>query len=165
MLILLEFSIRVFPAFSKGLLVVMIGFVLLAHGRLGYEFVNVLKSILGPVENIQAISFEAEKDLETQTLEIERLIKSTDTGAGVVLVTDLFGGTPSNLAISFLSLQNVEVIAGMSLPMLLKLVSCRQMSLKDAVSKAKEAAQQSIQVPSSILRAETILCHAVAPVA
>jgi PTS system mannose-specific IIA component len=143
----------------------MIGFVLLAHGRLGYEFLNVLQSIVGPVDNIQAISFEAKKDLEAQTLEIEQLIKSVDTGSGVILVTDLFGGTPSNLAISFLSLQNVEVIAGMSLPMLLKLVSCRQMNLKDATSKAKQAAQQSIHVPSSILHTETAVGPTIAPVA
>jgi PTS system mannose-specific IIA component len=143
----------------------MIGLVLLAHGRLGDEFLNVLQTIVGPLENIATVSFEAEKDLEAQTLKIEEKIKSVDGGQGVILVTDLFGGTPSNLAISFLSLQNVEVIAGMSLPMLLKLTSCRGLSLKEAVSKAKESAQQSIHVPSSILRTEASLGPTIAPVA
>jgi mannose PTS system EIIA component len=145
----------------------MFGLIILAHGRLGEEFLNVLQDMVGSLDYVKAINFHDTNDitLADQTVYIENLIKSVNTGDGVILVTDLFGGTPSNLAISFLSMPNVEVIAGLSLPMLLKLTSCRNLPIKEAVAKAKEAAQQSVHVPSSILRTEPFLGPAIAPVA
>lgn len=130
----------------------MIGMVLVTHGRLAEEFIAATEHVVGAQQNIQAVCIGPDDDMEQRRLEILDAVKSVDVGDGVVLLTDMFGGTPSNLAISIMEKGKVEVIAGINLPMLIKLASVRPtMSLEDAVDAAKEAGLKYINVASQIL--------------
>lgn len=130
----------------------MIGMVLVTHGRLAEEFIAATEHVVGAQQNIQAVCIGPDDDMEQRRVEIMDAVKTVDTGDGVVLLTDMFGGTPSNLAISIMEKGKVEVIAGINLPMLIKLASVRQsMSLADAVDAAKEAGLKYINVASQIL--------------
>lgn len=130
----------------------MIGMVLVTHGRLAEEFIAATEHVVGAQQNIQAVCIGPDDDMEQRRLEILDAVKTVDAGDGVVLLTDMFGGTPSNLAISIMEKGKVEVIAGINLPMLIKLASVRQaMSLEDAVDAAKEAGLKYINVASQIL--------------
>ena len=130
----------------------MIGMVLVTHGRLAEEFIAATEHVVGAQQNIQAICIGPDDDMEQRRLEILEAVKTVDTGDGVVLLTDMFGGTPSNLAISIMEKGKVEVIAGINLPMLIKLASGRQsVSLDDAVEAAREAGLKYINVASQIL--------------
>ena len=130
----------------------MIGMVLVTHGRLAAEFVATLEHIVGPQRNIAAVCIGPEDDMEKRRQDILRTAGEVDTGEGVVVLTDMFGGTPSNLAISIMDKARIEVIAGINLPMLIKLASLRQTeTLANAVRGAQEAGRKYINVASQLL--------------
>ena len=130
----------------------MIGMVLVTHGRLAVEFIAALEHVVGPQQRIAAVCIGAEDDMEQRRRDILDSVARVEEGDGVVLLTDMFGGTPSNLAISVLDRANVEVIAGVNLPMLIKLASVRSSSkLAVAVLQAKEAGRKYINVASQLL--------------
>jgi PTS system mannose-specific IIA component len=130
----------------------MIGMVLVTHGRLAAEFISALEHVVGRQAQIAAVCIGPEDDMERRRQDILRCVGEVDTGEGVVLLTDMFGGTPSNLAISVMDRGKIEVIAGVNLPMLIKLASLRQgESLADAVRGAQEAGRKYINVASQLL--------------
>jgi PTS system mannose-specific IIA component len=130
----------------------MIGLVLVTHGRLAEEFVVAMVHVVGPQERIATISIGPDDDMETRRADIAAAIAAVDAGRGVIVLTDLFGGTPSNLAISLMERGRVEVIAGMNLPMLIRLGSARKsMKVVDAVAAAREAGRKYISVASEVL--------------
>lgn len=130
----------------------MIGLVLVTHGRLAAEFVAAMEHVVGPQAQCQAICIEANDDMEERRADIARAAAEVDKGAGVILLTDMFGGTPSNLAISLLGRPNLEVIAGVNLPMLIKLASVRKAkTVGEAVDLAQEAGRKYISVASRLL--------------
>ena len=130
----------------------MIGLVLVTHGGLATEFVTAMEHVVGPQERIAAICIGPEDDMETRRGEIAEAIGAVDDGSGVIILTDLFGGTPSNLAISLMKDARTEVIAGVNLPMLIRLDGARKtMSVKDAVAAAREAGRKYISVASEVL--------------
>jgi PTS system mannose-specific IIA component len=130
----------------------MIGMVLVTHGRLAAEFVAALEHVVGPQRNIAAVCIGPEDDMERRRQDILRAIAEVDAGQGVVLLTDMFGGTPSNLAISVMDKSKVEVIAGINLPMLIKLAGLRETeTLAAAVRGAQEAGRKYINVASQLL--------------
>ena len=130
----------------------MIGMVLVTHGRLAAEFIAALEHVVGPQSNIAAVCIGPEDDMERRRQDILRAISEVDAGKGVVLLTDMFGGTPSNLAISVMDKAKVEVIAGVNLPMLIKLASLRESEgLAAAVRGAQEAGRKYINVASQLL--------------
>ncbi|HXM84936.1 MAG TPA: PTS sugar transporter subunit IIA [Stellaceae bacterium] len=130
----------------------MIGMVLVTHGRLAAEFISALEHVVGPQRNIAAVCIGPEDDMERRRQDILRSVEEVNAGNGVVLLTDMFGGTPSNLAISIMDKAKVEVIAGVNLPMLIKLASLRQTeSLAEAVRGAQEAGRKYINVASQLL--------------
>ena len=130
----------------------MIGMVLVTHGRLAAEFVAALEHVVGPQRNIAAVCIGPEDDMEKRRQDILRCVSEVDAGSGVVLLTDMFGGTPSNLAISVMDKAKIEVIAGINLPMLIKLASLRQTeTLANAVRGAQEAGRKYINVASQLL--------------
>ncbi len=131
----------------------MIGMVLVTHGQLAREFVAALEHVVGPQQNIVTVCIGPEDDMEQHRNELLQGIREVDKGRGVVLMTDMFGGTPSNLAISVMSDARVEVIAGVNLPMLIKFSSVRESeSLADAVASAQEAGRKYINVASRLLK-------------
>jgi mannose PTS system EIIA component len=130
----------------------MIGLVIVTHGRLAEAFVAALEHVVGRQEQIGTICIEADDDIERRREEIVEAISAVDTGQGVVILTDMFGGTPSNLAISTLDRKGLEVIAGINLPMLIKLASIRgQEPLDRAVAAAQDAGRKYINVASQLL--------------
>ena len=130
----------------------MIGLVLVTHGRLAVEFVSALEHVVGPQRNVAAVCIGPEDDMEVRRKEILDAVARVDDGGGVVVLTDMFGGTPSNLAISIIDKARIEVIAGMNLPMLIKLASVRNTEkLEDAVISAREAGRKYINVASQLL--------------
>ena len=134
----------------------MIGVVLVTHGRLADEFVAAIRHIVGDQENMTAISIGPDDDMKQRRADIVEAVAGVDTGSGVIILTDMFGGTPSNLAISVMSPGKVEVIAGVNLPMLVRLASVRQhATVEEAVAAAQEAARRYINVASSLLKTES----------
>ncbi len=130
----------------------MIGLVLVTHGRLAEEFVSAAEHVVGPQENLRAICIGPDDDMEKRREDIVQGVKAVDTGDGVIVLTDMFGGTPSNLSISILDKGKVEVIAGINLPMLIRLASVRDgSSLADAVEQAQEAGRKYISIASHVL--------------
>ena len=130
----------------------MIGLVLVTHGQLAKEFVAALEHVVGPQNNIATVCIGPDDDMDKHCEEILKSIRDLDDGSGVVLMTDMFGGTPSNLAISFMDQANVEVVAGVNLPMLIKFVSVRDSeSLGTAVNSAQDSGRKYINVASSLL--------------
>ncbi|MEM7168726.1 MAG: PTS sugar transporter subunit IIA [Pseudomonadota bacterium] len=133
----------------------MIGMVLVTHGHLANEFMNALEHVVGPQEKVCTVCIGPDDDMEQRRQEIIDCVNETNDGDGVVLLTDMFGGTPSNLAISVIDKGPVEVIAGINLPMLIKLAGLRSgTSLGDAVAQAQEAGRKYINVASQLLAAE-----------
>ncbi len=129
----------------------MIGLVLVTHGRLALEFVDALELIVGPQSQVAAVCIGPEDDIEKRRKEIIDQVASVDDGDGVVLLTDMFGGTPSNLAISVLDQGRVEVVAGVNLPMLIKLASVRgEKSLNIVIAEAQRAGRKYINVASQL---------------
>jgi len=130
----------------------MIGLVLVTHGRLAAEFVTAMEHVVGPQKQVEAICIGPDDDMEGRRNDIAEAIGRADDGSGVIILTDLFGGTPSNLAISLMKSERVEVIAGVNLPMLIRLDGARKaMDVKSAVAAAREAGRKYISVASEIL--------------
>ena len=130
----------------------MIGVVLVTHGKLAVEFRAALEHVVGPQTHIETVSIGPDDDVERRRQDILDAVGGVSTGAGVILLTDMFGGTPSNLAISVMEPGKVEVIAGVNLPMLIKLASVRgEKSLADAVADAQDAGRKYINVASRVL--------------
>jgi len=130
----------------------MIGLVLVTHGRLADEFKSALEHVVGPQTRVETISIGPDDDIEQRRRDILDAIGRADDGAGVVVLTDMFGGTPSNLAISVMEGRLVEVIAGINLPMLVKLASVRsELGLAEAVEEARQAGKKYISVASQVL--------------
>lgn len=130
----------------------MIGLVIVTHGQLAVELRRAAEHVVGPQAQLETVCIGPDDDMERRRDEIRAGVKSVDSGSGVILLTDMFGGTPSNLAISMLKTGAVEVLAGVNLPMLIKLSEARQISdLNDAAQKAKDAGQRYIAIASEIL--------------
>lgn len=130
----------------------MIGLVLVTHGRLAEEFISAMQHVVGRQEQIKAVCIGPEDDMEMRRSEILTKVSEVDNGSGAIVLTDMFGGTPSNLAISIMDKAKVEIIAGINLPMLIKLASLRKdKSLKEAVEGAQEAGKKYINVASKLL--------------
>ena len=133
----------------------MIGLVIVTHGSLAVEFRAALEHVVGPQEAIQTICIGPDDDIERRRDDIRKAVEAVDSGTGVILLTDMFGGTPSNLAISMLREDKVEVLAGVNLPMLIKLAEARRTaSLSEAALKAKDAGKRYIAIASRILAGE-----------
>lgn len=132
----------------------MIGLVLVTHGQLAAEFVRAMEHVVGPQEAVEAICIGPEDDMEARRADIASAVAAVDQGRGVILLTDLFGGTPSNLAISLMEPGRIEVIAGVNLPMLIRLEGARKMmKVQAAVAAAREAGRKYISVASEVLGA------------
>ena len=133
----------------------MIGLVLVTHGNLAVEFVRAMEHVVGPQEAVECVCIGPDDDVEKRRAEIAGAIKKVEGGEGVIVLTDLFGGTPSNLAISLMEKGRVEVIAGVNLPILIRLAGVRgKMEVADAVFTAQEAGRNYITVASEFLGEE-----------
>jgi len=130
----------------------MIGLILVTHGKLAEEFVHAMEHVVGKQEAVATVCIGPEDDMERRRREIADAVKRVDSGEGAIILTDLFGGTPSNLAISLMKAGKLEVIAGINLPMLIRLAKARNcMSVGDAVVAAREAGRNYITVASEYL--------------
>ncbi len=132
----------------------MIGLIVVTHGNLAKEFVAALEHVVGPQQQIAPISIFPNDDMEERRNAILEAAKSVSSGDGVIILTDMFGGTPSNLSISVMESGSIEVIAGVNLPMLVKLGRIREeVSLADALKLAQDAGRKYIHVASLVLNA------------
>lgn len=130
----------------------MIGVVLVTHGQLATEFRRALEHVVGPQQAMTTVCIEANDDMEQRRDDIDQCVQEVDGGAGVMILTDLFGGTPSNMAISLMADRNVEVVAGINLPMLVKLAGIRAtMDLAQAAETVQETGRKYIHVASKVL--------------
>jgi len=130
----------------------MIGIVLVTHGNLADEFLSAMQHVVGPQAQIETACIGPNDDMNERREDILNKVNAVDTGEGVIVLTDMFGGTPSNLAISIMDRANVEVIAGINLPMLVKLSNLRKdKPLREAVDGAKEAGIKYITIASELL--------------
>ncbi|MFN4312075.1 MAG: PTS sugar transporter subunit IIA [Ferrovibrio sp.] len=134
----------------------MIGIVVVTHGRLAEEFIHATEHVVGPQKNMRAVCIGPDDDMEQRRKDILAAVAAVETGRGVIVLTDMFGGTPSNLAISIMDQAKVEVIAGVNLPMLIKLASVRaKADLSTAVNAGQEAGRKYINVASKLLAGES----------
>lgn len=130
----------------------MIGLVLVTHGHLASEFRAALEHVMGPQSQIEAITIGPDDDIEQRRQDIVNAVAAVNTSHGVVILTDMFGGTPSNLAISVMNAPDIEVVAGINLPMLVKLATVRsEVPLDEAVAQAQEAGRKYINIASRVL--------------
>jgi PTS system mannose-specific IIA component len=130
----------------------MIGLVLVTHGHLADEFRSALEHVVGPQKALETIPIGPEDDMDNRRHDIMDAVTRTDDGHGVIILTDMFGGTPSNLSISVMARGNTEVIAGMNLPMLIKLAGVRgENNMQKALAEASEAGRKYIYVASRVL--------------
>lgn len=130
----------------------MIGVVVVAHGKLAEALVAVTEHVVGKQSQMLAVGIEPEDDAQGARERILQALKSADSGDGVVILTDMFGGTPSNLAISVMESEGIEVIAGVNLPMMIKLASVRgKVPMQEAVTQAQDAARKYINVAGNLL--------------
>ncbi|MDQ0302257.1 PTS sugar transporter subunit IIA [Ancylobacter polymorphus] len=130
----------------------MIGLVLVTHGRLASEFRAALEHVMGKQSQIEAITIEPDDDIERRRQDIVDAVATVNTGGGVVILTDMFGGTPSNLAISVMTSPDIEVVAGINLPMLVKLATVRgEVPMEEAVVQAQDAGRKYINIASRVL--------------
>ncbi len=133
----------------------MIGIVLVTHGQLAEEFKHAVEHVVGPQERLETVSIGADDDMEQRRQDILAAVEKAGSGSGVIILTDMFGGTPSNLAISVMQPGSVEVVAGMNLPMLIKLTSVRRDdNLPAALEAAQVAGRKYINVASQVLAAK-----------
>jgi PTS system mannose-specific IIA component len=133
----------------------MIGLVIVTHGGLALEFRSALEHVVGPQTQLETVSIGPDDDMSVRRSQILDAVRRTNNGEGVIILTDMFGGTPSNLAISVMDEASVEVIAGINLPILVKLASVRgELDLADAVANAREAGRKYIKVASQELSGE-----------
>jgi PTS system mannose-specific IIA component len=131
----------------------MVGIVLVTHPNLGEEFIRSAELICGKLPFLTNVSIDTRKGVEVLREEIARAIKSVDSGKGVLILTDMFGGTPSNMSLAFLSENRVEVVTGLNLPMLIKISNCREgRSLQELAKNVKEAGQRNINLASEVLQ-------------
>lgn len=134
----------------------MIGLVIVAHGGLASEFRNALEHVVGRQDHLEVISIGPDDDMKQRRTDILNASRAVETGSGVIILTDMFGGTPSNLAISVIDELPVEVIAGINLPILVKLAALRKTTpLDEAVRTARDAARKYIKVASQELSGQT----------
>ena len=130
----------------------MIGLVVVAHGYLANELIRVMEHVVGPQENVETVCIGAEDDLDQRRSDIMSAVKNVNTEDGVVVATDMFGGTPCNLAISIMDNTKLEVIAGVNLPMLVKFACCRDTeNLEECVTKVQEAGKKYINIASRMI--------------
>ncbi|MGH6744203.1 PTS system mannose-specific IIA component [Novosphingobium sp. PhB57] len=130
----------------------MIGMILVTHGNLAEEFVHAMEHVVGDQSAVATVCIGPNDDMERRRSEIAEAITAVDSGEGVIILTDLFGGTPSNLAISLMQAGKVEVIAGINLPMLIRLAKARAcMSVRDAAAAARDAGRNYITIASEYL--------------
>jgi len=130
----------------------MIGLILVTHGKLAEEFVHAMQHVVGRQDDIATVCIGPNDDMERRRREIADAIKAVDSGKGVIVLTDLFGGTPSNLAISLMQAGKVEVIAGINLPMLIRLAGARKsLDVTAAVVAARDAGRNYITIASEFL--------------
>ncbi len=130
----------------------MIGLVLVTHGNLANEFISAMQHVVGPQERVCGVCIGPEDDMEMRREEILAKVREVDGGDGVILLTDMFGGTPSNLALSMMDRANVEILAGINLPMLIKIASLRkECDMKATVEGAQEAGKKYINIASQLL--------------
>ena len=130
----------------------MIGIVLVTHGRLAVEFRAALEHVVGPQTQIESVTIDPDDDVEHRRHDIIAAVKHVDTGDGVAILTDMFGGTPSNLAISVMGRPKVEVLAGVNLPMLVKLAKVREeYPLNEAGTAAQDAGRKYVTIASRVL--------------
>ena len=130
----------------------MIGLVLVTHGRLAAEFRSALEHVVGPQKQIEAVTIGPDDDVEQRRKDIIEAVKRVDSGEGVAILTDMFGGTPSNIALSFLGERRVEVVTGVNLPMLIKLATLRKSQPLDELARfIKEYGQRNISLASELL--------------
>ena len=130
----------------------MIGLVLVTHGNLANEFISAMQHVVGKQEQVAAVCIGPEDDMEMRRNESLEKVNEVDSGKGVVLLTDMFGGTPSNLALSVMDRANVEILAGINLPMLIKIASLRKDNdIKHTVEGAQEAGKKYINIASQLL--------------
>lgn len=133
----------------------MIGLILVTHGRLADMFVEAMEHVVGPQANVETVCIGPNDDMEVRRDEIAKAIEAVDSGEGAIILTDLFGGTPSNLAISLLDAGRVEVIAGINLPMLIRLAGARNvMPVTEAARVARDAGRSYITMASEFLSGE-----------
>lgn len=134
----------------------MIGLILVTHGRLAEEFVHAMQHVVGRQEAVATVCIGPNDDMERRRREIADAIRAVDDGSGVIVLTDLFGGTPSNLAISLMQAGKVEVIAGINLPMLIRLAGARKtLDVTAAVVAARDAGRNYITIASEFLGQDT----------
>ncbi|MDP7381113.1 MAG: PTS fructose transporter subunit IIA [Alphaproteobacteria bacterium] len=132
-----------------------IGLVLVTHGQLAAALRAALEHVVGPLEGVATVCIDADDDMETRRRDILAGVRAVDAGQGVIVLTDMFGGTPSNLAISIMDKASVEVIAGVNLPMLVKLAGLRDSaSLNDAAAAAEQAGRKYIRIASKLMEGE-----------
>ncbi|MBU1039924.1 MAG: PTS sugar transporter subunit IIA [Proteobacteria bacterium] len=129
-----------------------VGVLVVTHGAFGASLLEAAQMILGPQQGVDAVSVLVSKGVEEIVVALKSGVASLDTGLGVMVLTDLFGGTPTTLSLSLLKGGNLEVVSGVNLPMLLKVLQCRQMLLPELASQAKTAGQDGIKVPGEMLR-------------
>ncbi|MCX5918522.1 MAG: PTS sugar transporter subunit IIA [Deltaproteobacteria bacterium] len=131
----------------------MVGVVLVTHPNLGEEFIRSAELICGQLPFLTNVSIDTRRGVEVLREEIARAIKSVDSGKGVLILTDMFGGTPSNMSLAFLSENRVEVVTGLNLPMLIQISNCREgRSLQELAKNVKEAGQRNINLASELLQ-------------
>jgi PTS system mannose-specific IIA component len=132
----------------------MLGLLVVSHGRLAEELVNAVRTIVGPVEALEAVSIGWNDDVEESSRRIRDAVRSVDCGQGVLLLTDMFGGTPTNLALSLHEPGRVEIVTGVNLPMLIKFANLReQLKLQEAADRIARQGREAIQVAAHYLEA------------
>ncbi|RPI50770.1 MAG: PTS sugar transporter subunit IIA [Chloroflexi bacterium] len=131
----------------------MVGVILVTHPNLGEEFIRSAELICGKMAGLTTVSIDTGKGVEELRKEIAAAVRDVDSGSGVLILTDMFGGTPSNMSLAFLSEGRVEVVTGLNLPMLIKISNCREgRTLQELAKMVKEAGQRNINLASEILQ-------------
>jgi mannose PTS system EIIA component len=135
----------------------MVGVVLVAHCKLAPELVTVLESIVGKIEQVQAIAFEPGFNPEAVHKKISTAVKKVNSGDGVLIITDMFGGTPANISLSFLEENTVEVLTGMNLPMLIRLITLRErkLTLTELATELQSYGKRNICIASELLKRQS----------
>ncbi len=129
----------------------MIGLMIITHGNLALELRSAMEHMIGDQNDIEIFSITPEDDIDIQKNKIEKKLKELNQGKGVIILTDVFGGTPSNLALNFLEPGIIEIISGVNLPMLIKICQLRDKDILEVVQEGKNAAQKYISIASEIL--------------
>ena len=129
----------------------MIGLMIITHGNLALELRSAMEHMIGDQNNIEIFSITPEDDVDIQKNNIEKKLKELNQGKGVIILTDVFGGTPSNLALNFLEPGVVEIMSGVNLPMLIKICQLRDKNILEVIQEGKNAAQKYISIASEIL--------------